>query len=289
MIDSSHAIDAYAAWMRGPRRLAASTVAYRLIRLRALARHLAPTELLDADRADLVAWQTAQTHLVAGSLNVATSIVVCFYTWAHEEGLTATNVAGRLPRPVVPRRLPRPISEADLALGITLSAQPYRVMLALAAYAGLRCCEISRLSREDIHDEADPPFLHVTGKGSKERAIPLGPVLLAELHAYGLPRAGHVFGRMDGHPGPPSPNRVSQMIATHLDSLGVSATAHRARHRMATVAYRATRDLRAVQTLLGHASPVTTSIYAAFADDALTAAALAADGTASPVAGSVAT
>jgi site-specific recombinase XerD len=52
-------------------------------------------------------------------------------------------------------------------------------------------------------------------------------------------------------------------------------TAHSLRHRFATAAYNATKDLRAVQQLLGHARPETTARYTLVGDDAMTAAVMA--------------
>lgn len=168
-----------------------------------------------------------------------------------------------------------------MATALVQAEQPYRAMIALAAYAGLRCMEISGLRREDVLDTNTPPMILVRGKGAVERLLPIGPALLAELRTYGLPTRGPapVFRRLDGKPGPIHPTRVSQMLSRHLHDLGIDATAHQARHRMATVAYRATRDLRAVQTALGHASPVTTASYAAIADSALEDAMGAVDAT----------
>lgn len=273
-------MNAYIAWMRDTRRLAPSTIRSRKSRLWLLAEWLHPVPLLEATDADLRHWQaTAITHLSTRAAYVAVSNVGCFYRWAFNEGLIPSNPARRLPRPKLPRRVPRPMSEEDVMLALTQSEQPYRAMIALAAFAGLRCVEIASLLREDILDTADPPMLLVHGKGSVERLLPLGPALRAELRAYGLPRSGPVFRRLDGKPGALTANRVSQMISRQFRSLGIETTAHQARHRMATVAYRATRDLRAVQAVMGHASPVTTSGYAMYADDALGDAMAAVDAT----------
>lgn len=273
-------MQSYLDWMRHARRLADTTVRDRRSRLSRLTRWLAPTDLLVATVEDLRRWQVEGIgHLSVRAAYVAISHVDAFYTWALEEGLVESNPAARLTRPKLPKRLPRPMSEDDVATALVQAEQPYRCMIALAAYGGLRCMEIANLRREDVLDTNTPPMLLVRGKGAVERLLPLGPALLAELRTYGLPSRGPVFRRLDGKPGPITPPRVSQMLSRHLHELGIDATAHMARHRMATVAYRATRDLRAVQTALGHASPVTTAGYAAIADSALEDAMGAVDAT----------
>jgi integrase/recombinase XerD len=54
--------------------------------------------------------------------------------------------------------------------------------------------------------------------------------------------------------------------------LGGELTAHTLRHRFATKAYQGSKDIRAVQELLGHSSPATTAVYTLIEDDALAAA-----------------
>ncbi|WP_022899139.1 tyrosine-type recombinase/integrase, partial [Humibacter albus] len=77
-------------------------------------------------------------------------------------------------------------------------------------------------------------------------------------------------GRVDGHL---SAAYVSKLISRALPE---GVTAHPLRHRFASRAYAAERDIRAVQELLGHASVATTQIYTAVPDAALRRAALAA-------------
>ena len=73
--------------------------------------------------------------------------------------------------------------------------------------------------------------------------------------------------------GPITPAHLGTLIAKALPG---DWTAHTLRHRFATRAYQAERDLRAVQELLGHVSPVTTAIYTKVGNDAMRLAASAA-------------
>src|SRR5438045_3742893 len=100
-------------------------------------------------------------------------------------------------------------------------------------------------------------------KGRSERVIPLSAFAVAELVPV-LPAAGWVFRRMDGRPGPNTPGLISHLANAHLHECGVAASLHQLRHRFATQAYQASRDLRAVQSMMGHTRPETTAGYAAF-------------------------
>ena len=88
--------------------------------------------------------------------------------------------------------------------------------------------------------------------------------MLDELRLAGLPRNGYAFTRHDGAPGPNQPWLVSHLANACLREAGSAARFHDLRHRFATQLYQATRDIRLVQELLGHASPSTTAVYAAY-------------------------
>lgn len=157
-------------------------------------------------------------------------------------------------------------------------------MLLLAAYAGLRRGEIAGLAWADI--DTDNDLIQVTGKGRHQRVVPLSPVVRDALTAeryrrrtgqFGPgwrftpdPRSPFVFpGRSEGHMSPDSVGAILTGI------LGSGWTAHTLRHRFGTTAYKKTKDLRAVQELLGHSKPETSARYAAVDADDLRAAVLA--------------
>ena len=136
-------------------------------------------------------------------------------------------------------------------------------MLALAAFCGLRCCEISALDGGDVHDRRTPGLLVVHGKGSKIRVVPLHHLAGELLRGHGIPAAGPVFGRASGVRVPAG--EVSKLLRAHLEACGLGATAHQLRHWYATETYeRSGGDLRMVQELLGHSSPATTAVYTAW-------------------------
>ena len=188
-----------------------------------------------------------------------------FYRWAVTEELLDRDPTVRLEKPKVPPGKPRPIATADLAVALRSAPDLIRPMLYLAAYAGLRACEIAPLRGEHVLlDDAPPVLIVVEGKGGAPGSVPVGPILGAVLAV--LPRRGAFFPRLDGRPGPMSRYRVCQLCNGHLHSLGIQATLHQLRHWFLTEAYRATHDLRLTQKLARHHSSSTTDRYTYIAD-----------------------
>ena len=141
-----------------------------------------------------------------------------------------------------------------------------RLWIVLAAWCGLRACEISGLRRECIRETSVPPTLLVAAdatKGIEERVIPLSPFVVCEVGAAGLPSHGYAFARCDGRAGPNTAQLVSHLANEHLHAAGTASTLHSLRHRCLTEHYRATRDLRQTQEIAGHKDPATTAKYVA--------------------------
>jgi integrase/recombinase XerC len=255
-----------------------STVYARSRALIRLGLAIRPVRLAYAGVPELYAWRQ-QLAVGDGSVQSYVTHVREFYAWLQAQDVRDDNPALALPVPPRPRMLPRPVSSEDLAYALATAPARIRPWLVLAAWCGLRAKEIALLRRESVLDAAEPPALIVAIDATKgrraERMIPLHPFALAELQRLPLPRSGWVFPRRDGRPGPNQPWRVSHLCNDHLHSLGIAASVHQLRHWFGTETYRASRDLRVVQELLGHASPQTTAGYAAISREG-TAAAVAA-------------
>lgn len=187
-----------------------------------------------------------------------------FYRWAVREDLRVDDPTMKIPRPKLPRNLPRPIPEHDLARVIEHAPDRIRPWFMLAAYAGLRACEVAPLKGDDLWWHHDPPLIFIrSAKGGDQQAVPLAPVLEPELRQ--LPRRGWLFPKRNEMLGPVKPHTVSHLCNDYLHRVGVyHHTFHSLRHRFGTQVYRLSgRDLRATQELMRHRSPVSTAIYTA--------------------------
>jgi site-specific recombinase XerD len=244
------------------RNLSANSIYNRRRALARLSRYL-DGPILYADAPTLRDWQDERARqLTPSGRGAELSNVREFYRWAQREGYRPDDPTTRLPMPRAPRRVPRPIADRDLLVAMASAEPDVAVILALAAFAGLRACEIARLDWSEVALREDPPMLRVVaGKGGHGRLIPISPALRDVLTA-GPRGRGPVIQRRDGQRGHVLPHRISSMANEHLHACELPDTLHQARHRLATSAYRACRDLLAVQGLLGHSSPTTTAGYA---------------------------
>lgn len=226
----------------------------RFSRLAPLPRLITPEMLLE---------MLSAPNLAPESRNSLRASIRKFFGWAADEGLLETNPAARLPKIRVPQSYPRPAPDPIVAGAVLVADLRTRVMLMLAAYAGLRCCEIAKLHHRDVVEDS----LRIVGKGGRIRLVPLHPVIRAALPLG----SGYMFpGNVDGHL---SPLWVCTLVSRALPP---GWTAHTLRHRFATAAYAAERDLLAVQQLLGHSSTETTRRYTAIPNTALARAVMAA-------------
>ena len=184
-----------------------------------------------------------------------------FFRWLVLEELRVDDPMARVPKPRTKRWIPHPIPEEDLQRALALAPDRVRPWLVLAAYAGLRACEIAGLRGEDLWWHDDPPLVVVEhGKGDDPGAVPMAPILEKELH--GMPRRGWLFTRMDDQPGPIPAHLVSHLANDFLHSIHIWHTLHSLRHRFGTQVLRASGgDLRQTQELLRHRSIASTTVY----------------------------
>lgn len=241
--------------------LLATTIRRRTDDLRGFERFLAGKPLLAATKEDVNAWLDSRPLSAKTRYNLL-SCLGCFYRWAVVEGLTDSNPCDRIRRPKLRRYLPRPMPTTDLEVALAAASPRMQAWLLLGAMSGLRCMEIAGLDVQDVHASADPPVMIVRGKGSKERVVPLHPIVILALQTGASRRPGPLFRNTADRRFTPA--AVSQQINAFLHGLGITATAHQLRHRFGTDVYRLSRDLRMTQELLGHASPTTTAVYAAW-------------------------
>jgi len=241
------------------RNLAAGTIEKRVSVLRRCETAIGKP-ILEATEDDLLGWLDSRHTVGAKSRYTDISHLACYFHWAVINDLIVRDPTARIIRPQVRRCLPRPIPTADLEYVISQASAPQlHGMLMCAAYAGMRCAEISALDGGDVLDSHDPPLIVAHGKGGKDRTIPAHPDVLRALRRIGIPHRGPVF-EDDGVRVPPW--RVSHRLREHMHDCGVDCSGHQLRHWFGTNVYEQSgHDLRLTQELLGHASPATTAIY----------------------------
>lgn len=262
-------VEAWVGWMRAAGR-PETTIGLRTYHVRrALQRELGHLDPWGLSVEDLVCWLGGQSWKPETRRAYRASLRA-FFWWAQATGRRADNPGALIPVVTVPRGLPRPAPENVVVAALGVADEETRLMIRLAAVCGLRRGEIARVRVEDLEPDLLGMSLRVHGKGGHVRQVPVPDDVAASIRRRG---SGWVF---------PSPRRPGEHLTPHHVGVMVSRvlpegwTCHTLRHRCATVAYRSTRDLRAVQELLGHAKPETTARYTQVPQDAVRAAVVAA-------------
>lgn len=201
------------------------------------------------------AWK-AQTRAAARS-----SLRLLF-KWAALEGIRDDNPMEDFPPIRTFQAPPRPTPESALADALaSTDDERVRLVLLLGAYAGLRRAEIARLHSDAIQENGT---LRVFGKGGKTRVVPVHPLLAGPLAEF-KSRGGWLFPSPYGDK-PCNPRLINRLLKGVLPP-GFST--HTLRHRFATQVHSKSKDLRAVQALLGHSSLATTQRYVGVSDQDL--------------------
>jgi integrase/recombinase XerC len=226
---------------------------------------------------DMRSWMAHERErgLSPRSLARSLSAVKTFTRWlAERDGLDPTAIlSARSPR--FKKKLPRPLApDAARAMLCAVEAQarlPWMAARDLAVLTllwgcGLRISEALGLTGAD---HPVPDALRITGKGGRERVVPVLPVARAAVASYveicpwSAARGAPLFRGVRG--GALPARHVQQAMAMARSGLGLPATAtpHALRHSFATHLLNAGGDLRTIQELLGHASLSTTQVYTA--------------------------
>lgn len=212
--------------------------------------------------------------LAAATLARKMSALSGFYRFCVEDGLRPDDPSQGLARPVTRRPLPRLLSHADIAaLFALLEAEasaadaadaPLRLLalVELLYGSGLRATELVTLPRRSY--APDRPFLIVRGKGGRERLVPLSDRSRAALARWTQRLSGHALWLFPVGDKPMSRIRLFQLLRAAAARAGIAperVSPHVLRHAFATHLLEGGADLRALQTLLGHADIATTEIY----------------------------
>ena len=210
----------------------------------------------------------------AASVARRTATLRAFYAFLAREGLREDDPSATLRTPKRPQDLPRVLSvdEVGRLLAAVVPAGPLGqrdlAALELLYGCGLRASELLGLREGDVDLEGG--LVRCTGKGDKERVVPVGSAALAALGRYEKDgRRQLLKGRrrpeliLNARGAPLTRQGLDYLLRKTLeraDLLG-RASAHTLRHSFATHLLAAGADLRSVQEMLGHANVATTQLY----------------------------
>jgi integrase/recombinase XerC len=281
-------IEAWLRHLRDERRLSLKTLeAYRrdvLQFLGFLAEHCggAPSlkQLAALAPADIRAFMASRRAKAIGSRSLMRALagLRAFARFLERNGKGKVGALAAVRAPKIGKTLPRPLPAAsakrliDTELRAGEEREPWifardAAVLALLYGSGLRISEALGLKRADVGRGGARDSVVVTGKGRKQRMVPVLPKAqkmiagYVALCPYDLPEAGPLFVGAKG--GPLSARIVQLAMARLRGALGLpeTATPHALRHSFATHLLARGGDLRSIQELLGHASLSTTQIY----------------------------
>lgn len=242
--------------------------------------------LAQASRADLFAylqWRAEHGYSPRSNARLL-SALRAFYRWMVRQRHRADDPSALLDPPRLPSSLPKALSESQVEALLAAPAidQPDglrdRTMLELMYGAGLRVSELVNLPATALNLRQG--VLRVTGKGGKERLVPIGEEAQHWLQRYldgvrpaaqrGRAQAAELFLGGDGRP--LSRQQCWRQIKRHAAVAGIDpakVSPHGLRHSFATHLLNHGADLRALQMLLGHGSLSTTQIYTLVAREKL--------------------
>jgi len=276
----SSRVEGYLTHLTVERRLAANTVAsYRrdlALLLDFAAKRGARVERLT--RPDLEEFVRALMAEGRSPRSIARAVACYrgFYRFLVLDGRATTSPADdlrpprawkSLPRFLSPEEVDRLVARPDVA---TARGLRDRALIELLYATGMRVSELIGLRPADVN--LDASYLTCTGKGDKQRIVPIGDEAAAWVRRYMREARGTLLGRrrsprlfVNARGGGPGLTRVGfwKILKAYARQTGLSTTIspHTLRHSFATHLLERGADLRAIQMMLGHADLSTTQIY----------------------------
>ncbi len=197
-----------------------------------------------------------------------------FFAFLADEGHRADDPGKALPRPGTARTLPKILSHADVdrlfaAIAERAARDPLdpndlrlSALFELLYGSGLRATELVSLPRNAVHP--DRPFLILRGKGGRERLVPISDRARAAVAVWRTHVATDRLWLFPSGKGHLSRIRLYQLVKAIAAEAGIPpdrVSPHVLRHAFATHLLAGGADLRALQSMLGHADIATTEIY----------------------------
>ena len=226
----------------------------------------------DASMEELTALAPRWSDVAASTLARRSAALRRFYGFLHDEGIRADDPSAALPRPRQQRPLPRILDEGEVeaifsaAEDRAASGRPEALrnlaLLELLYGSGMRASELVTLPRRAVRE--NQPFLILQGKGAKERLVPVSSRATEAVRRWLAASPGESPWLFPGGRKHLSRVRLFQIVRALAADAGIApdrVSPHVLRHAFATHLLAGGADLRALQTLLGHADIATTQIY----------------------------
>ena len=207
----------------------------------------------------------------AATLQRCLSAIRSFYKFLLREGAASHNPAAGLSAPRASRRLPDALDVDRVSALLEKPAEDGldvrdRTMFELMYSSGLRLAETVSLNLNDVN--LNDALVQVTGKGAKQRVVPVGAIACQWLRTWLGERAAlaandetALFVGRRGRRLSPRAVQIRLTRWASLQGLGRPVHPHMLRHSFASHMLESSGDLRAVQELLGHADISTTQVY----------------------------
>jgi len=203
----------------------------------------------------------------------AVSCLRSFFTFLNKNNLLKNSEINKIKSPKIPKSIPKAVDQIDIKSIMKLVAEFNKydwcikrdmALLTLIYGGGLRISEALSVTKSSL---ANNDTLIVTGKGNKQRMIPILPIVKERIAnylavcPYKIAPDSVIFLGVRG--GPYSPVLFERLISNIRKYLQLSnnVTPHSFRHSFATHLLEAGGDLRTIQELLGHSSLSTTQRY----------------------------
>lgn len=190
------------------------------------------------------------------------------FKWACNNEIINTNPALTLEQPKIPQKLPKVISIAEIEDILNQNLSKLETVIVELLYGcGLRVSELTNLKINDY--DLKGKFLECTGKGSKDRVVPLGTKAINAIKKY-LPERDFFLQKcnkkstkllINEHGKEITRQEVYTFIRNQGKNLHKTISPHTLRHSFATHLLENGADLRVVQELLGHSNVSTTQLY----------------------------
>ena len=198
-----------------------------------------------------------------------------FADWCVDQGLMEDNFIKEIKRPKLPKQLPKALTlEQAEHLLLWTDNYPYayqfnriraRAVIGMFLYTGIRKTELRHLQLRDINLQ-DKHVLIRSGKGDKDRMIPINDRLIEWLHDYErerqrLGRKCPYYFTVLREDKQISETTIKRLVETLREASGIHFYPHMLRHTFATLMLEGGCDLFCLSKMLGHSDIKTTTIY----------------------------